>query len=335
MPDERPRSWGFWSERKLWILEQYLPRFTRAASGPSERIYIDALAGEGTGWSRTNQIEFDASAKLALGTDPPFTRLVFCEQSRQRAQRLRDSLLQAYPNRADDFEVLEGDCNVEIPKALRQLREAGLRWAPTFAFVDPDGMEARFATLKALAEHKRGYRRPSSSRPEYKVELWLLFPTSSIGRTASADQQRGILVDEMRATRVFGTTEWDAIRDMRAAGTLSAGQAREEYVNLMRWQLERTLGYKWTHPLEVRDLQNRPLYHMILATDNEAGTKIMSAIYSKAVAENPGRYDQARQETTGRFRLMPVEQIEAAARPRYEHRATLPPLDRSGRRPGT
>jgi hypothetical protein len=100
----------------------------------------------------------------------------------------------------------------------------------------------------------------------------------------------------------------------------------------MRWQLERTLGYRWTHPLGVRDLQDRPLYHMILATDNEAGTKIMSAIYSKAVAENPALYDQARQETSGRFRLIPVEQIEPTARLRYGHRATLPPLDSSGRR---
>jgi three-Cys-motif partner protein len=333
----RPRSWGFWSERKLWILEQYLPKFTTAAKRQSERVYIDALAGEGTGWSRTTQLEFDASAKLALATHPPFTRLIFCEQSRQRAQRLRESLVRAYPERADDFDILEGDCNIEIPAVLRRLRQEGLHWAPTFAFIDPDGMEVGFATLKALADHKLGYRSPSSPRPEYKVELWLLFPTTSIGRTTSADRLRGLLVDEMSATRVFGTTSWQTIRDLRAAGHLTAEEAREEYVNLMRWRLEKTLGYRWTHPLEVRDLRNRPLYHMILATDNEAGTRIMSAIYSKAAAENPALYDQARQESTGAFRLFQVEQPETTSSTRagYSHRPPLPPLDRTGRRPDT
>jgi three-Cys-motif partner protein len=335
MDARRPRSWGFWSERKLWILDQYLPKFTTAASKQSERIYIDALAGEGIGLSRTSQLEFDASAKLALGTDPPFTRLIFCERSRQRAQRLHESLLRAHPDRADDFEILEGDCNVEIPKALQRLRQAGLHWAPTFGFVDPDGMQVDFPTLQALADHKRGYRRPSNPRPEYKVELWLLFPTTSIGRTASVDQQRGVLVDEMRATRVFGTTAWQTIRDLRATGHLTAEEAREEYVNLMRWQLEQTLRYKWTHPLEIRDLRNRPLYHMILATDNEAGTRIMSAIYSKAAAENPALYDQARQETSGAFRLFQVQQVGRAASVRYSHQPPLPPLERSGRRLNT
>lgn len=332
MQARRPRSWGFWSERKLWILEQYLSRFTTAAKGQLERIYIDALAGEGTGWSRTTKIEFDASAKLALGADPPFTRLIFCEQSRPRAQRLRNSLLRAYPDRADSIEVLEGNCNVEIPKALRRLHTMGIRWAPTFAFIDPDGMEVDFATLKALADHKRGYRGASSPKPEYKVEQWLLFPTSSIGRAASADEQRGVLVDEMRATQVFGTTVWHTIRDLRTAGRLTAEEAREEYVNLMRWRLEQELGYRWTHPLEIRDLRGRPLYHMILATDNEAGTRIMSAIYRNAIAQNPALYDVALQEATGRLRLFQVDERRPSGQSGYNYQAPLPLLRSDGYR---
>jgi hypothetical protein len=133
-------------------------------------------------------------------------------------------------------------------------------------------------------------------------------------------------------TRVFGTTDWHAIHTLRVDGKLSGAQAREEYVNLMRWMLETKLGYRWTHPLRVEDLRRRPVYHMILATDNEAGTKIMSDIYSKTAAENPALYDQALQELTGQYRLIPVGDVASTEKFRYTYSPPLPPLGANGRR---
>jgi hypothetical protein len=71
---------------------------------------------------------------------------------------------------------------------------------------------------------------------------------------------------------------------------------------------------------------------MILATDNEAGTKIMSDIYSKTAAENPALYDQAVQELTGQFRLIPVSDVAPLEKFRYTYSPPLPPLDEKGRR---
>lgn len=51
-----------------------------------------------------------------------------------------------------------GDCNKELSSVLEQLRRQRLGRAPTFAFVDPDGLEVRWETLKALAEHKGTYK---------------------------------------------------------------------------------------------------------------------------------------------------------------------------------
>jgi three-Cys-motif partner protein len=79
VPAQGASSWGFWTERKLAILERYLPAFTTASSSVSDRIYIDAFAGQGKGVSRTTGQEFDASASIALRTRPPFTHLRFCE----------------------------------------------------------------------------------------------------------------------------------------------------------------------------------------------------------------------------------------------------------------
>ena len=103
-------------------------------------------------------------------------------------------------------------------------------------------MEFEWRTLEALAAHKRGYRSQSSSKREYKVELWLLFPTQGIVRTLALDAAKVRPEDEARATLLLGTEAWRAIYDQRVEGTLSADDAKEEYVNLMRWRLSETLA---------------------------------------------------------------------------------------------
>jgi hypothetical protein len=55
----------------------------------------------------------------------------------------------------------------------------------------------------------------------------------------------------------------------------------------MRWRLESVLGYRWTHTFEVRNERGGPIYHMIFATDNEAGHRIMAHLYNRAASEFP------------------------------------------------
>jgi three-Cys-motif partner protein len=295
MPDERrsKRTWGFWTRAKLGVLDDYLRAFVRAAGGVAERIYLDAFAGEGMGTDRFTGEEFRGSARIALAVDdPPFTRLRFFERP-ARAEELRLRLAAEFSGR--DIKVYGGDCNTTIPQALAGLRH--LRWAPTFAFIDPDGMELAWETLLALADHKRGYRTARSAKREYKVEMWMLFPSSGLMRALELNRDPTD-EDARKATRLFGDETWSRIHDLRRRGEIDGREAREEYVNLMRWRLERVLGYRWTHPLEVKNLRGGPLYHMILATDNDAGTRIMSDLYRRAAETIP----QMRQEIRERLR---------------------------------
>ena len=71
----------------------------------------------------------------------------------------------------------------------------------------------------------------------------------------------------------------------------------------MRWRLERILGYRWTHPLEMKDTRGVPLYHMIFATDNEAGTEIMEHLYSAAASEIPAMQKEAADRSMGQLAL--------------------------------
>lgn len=161
-----------------------------------------------------------------------------------------------------------------------------LAWAPTFAFVDPNGMEAAWSTLVALANFRR--------HQKTKVELWLLFAAPQFARLLRVDGTEVRSEDVSAIDRIYGTADWQHIYEARLAGDIEPGEARDEYVNLMRWRLEHDLGYRWTHPLEVRNEQGGLIYFMVFATDHSVGTKIMSDLYAGAAAEFPAMRQDAR-----------------------------------------
>ncbi len=56
------------------------------------------------------------------------------------------------------------------------------------------------------------------------------------------------------AGRLFGSTEWRPILDGRQSDALDAERTRDELTNLMRWRLEKTLGYGFTHTLRLTNV---------------------------------------------------------------------------------
>lgn len=276
------RAWGYWTRGKLDVLRRYLDAYTTASKGLPERIYLDAFAGEPNNEERLTGMSIDGSARIALSIDdPPFTRVRLFEQERTAAA-LEAALRADFPDR--DLKVHGGDCNERIPDALAEL--SNLSWAPTFAFVDPNGHEAEWRSLKALSQFRPAHLT--------KTELFLLFAAPMFTRLLRVDGTPVRPEDETAIEALFGTSEWRHIYEARLARELEPSQARDEYLNLMRWRLERQLGYRWTHPLEVRNERGQIIYHMIFATDHEAGDRIMRNIYAQAAAEFPAMREQAR-----------------------------------------
>jgi three-Cys-motif partner protein len=284
----RVRSWGFWTQGKLDVLRRYLPALTLASKTTSEVIYLDLFAGEPENVQRGTGEPMQGSPDIALQTVPQFTRLRFFELA-PKAVALEAHLRARYPSR--DIKVHSGDCNVTITEALHQLES--VRWAPTFAFIDPNGPDFHWSTLRALANHKQGRK--------YKVELWLLFPVGLFTRNLPV--KRAIATESADAlTAMFGTGQWGQIYNDRLAGVLDGRAAAEEYLNLMRWRLEKVLGYRRTHSLEVKNEQGARLYDMIFATDNEAGDRIMTHLYNQALKEFPAM----RREAVARHKAAPA-----------------------------
>jgi len=275
------RYWGFWTRGKLDLLRRYLDAFTTASKGQPEILYLDLFGGQPQNRERLTDADLDGSARIALATaDAAFSRLRFFELE-PFASRLRSALADDFGDR--DFEVVPGDCNVTISPALASL--SSLNWAPTFVFVDPNGADVHWSTLEAISKFKK----PTLTKPE----IWLLLAAGMFIRTLRTD---GTVrdVDAEKLDRMYGTPQWRAIYEARVAEVLDPGEAREEYVNLMRWRLQHVLGYRRTHPLEIFNERGHSIYHMIFATDHPAGDRIMTSLYNTAADEFPRMRQEAR-----------------------------------------
>ncbi|MGH9127473.1 MAG: three-Cys-motif partner protein TcmP [Acidimicrobiales bacterium] len=305
------RSWGFWTRYKLELLQRYLDAFTTTTKNRCvKRVYLDLFGGEPENVDRDTQNPIDGSARIALSIENPlFTHLRFFELE-ANATKLRQALTNEFPAR--DWIVYPGDSNDTIHQALTDLREADAAWAPTFAFIDPNGPHYTWRTLQALAAHK-------GPRAKTKVELWMLFPDPLFARLLP---RTGDLrpIDNAAITDMFGDPQWHAVWKAKLDDEIDPAAAREEYVNLMRWRLEHDLGYRWTHQLEIRNTRDLPIYHMIFATDSKPGHDIMTHLYDQAATEFPAMAQEARslrerlvREAQGQFDLFST--LDAADRP--------------------
>lgn len=258
------------------MLAEYLHQFTTASKTARRMLYLDLFAGEARNLSRTTGEEISGSPRVALDTQPPFTKLVLFELPRQAAD-LEAELRAAYPDR--DFEVIHGDCNMNVVPVLDRLARDGWNWTPTFALVDQQAAEIQWSALEKLSRFKR------AGKP--KVELWFLFAPSMLPRGLASVKPDAVDRFAGRITAMYGNQDWSDAYVARHNGLLTAAELRDELLNLMRWRLEKVLGYRVTHEFELKNTRGAPLYNMVFATDHDAGERIMNYIYGKAAEARP------------------------------------------------
>jgi three-Cys-motif partner protein len=288
------RPWGFWTESKLEMLSAYLHAFTTASKRARDTVYLDLFAGQDVNINKHTGLPIEGSLRRALQTQPPFTVLRGFELRPDRAASLEVAYRASAPGR--DVLVYPGDTHETLRPALRKL--AAYRRTPTFAFIDPEGVEARWELLEALAKHK------APGWP--KIELFLLLVSPQIGRVVNNSlNDVNLRRAKQQVSALFGSNEWEPILADRQSGVLDAEQTRDELTNLMRWRLEKALGYKFTHTLRLTNVRRGPMYDMIFATDHPIGDKIMSGVYRKAADKFP------KMRTEVRARLRDKQETES------------------------
>lgn len=311
------RSWGFWTEVKLDTLERYLAGFTKASKSARTCLYIDLFAGRVDNVRRDDPSrQFSGSTVRALDTDPSFDRLLFFELPEQ-AQLLRTELLTRFPG-DPRYTVVGGDCNQTVHAELQKLRDRRQDWSATFALVDPSGLHVKWSTLRSIARFK-------NRRAKTRAEMWILLSHTTISRLAGFDASRGLDEESSAlATSLFGTPMWRLIHDSRVSGELSAPEARDLYVDLFRYRLERSLGYKKTLTIEMGNVNGAPVYTMVFASDSVPGLRIMSHVYRQALeqsaeyrAEVISRRERQHRERQGALNLFDVAGESMPQEPRY------------------
>jgi len=304
-----PRSWGWWTEQKLDILGDYLQAFTRASKKAGETVYLDLFAGRPDNISRgRNPRLIRGSARRALETRPPLTHLRFFELESNAAKLERD-LSTEYPDRANDFKVIPGDCNAKIAETLAGLRH--LNMLPTFAFLDQQSTEVHWSTIEELARHKRP--------DKWKTEIWLLCANGLLPRGLRLRNEDIDKLVAEKMTRMFGTDIWIEALTASREGLLTPAQFRDELTNLMRWRLEQDLGYEATLDFQVTNTGGSEIFNMIFATDHWAGEKIMTDLLEAARRRQPAlrrkaqlQRRQTKLEKTGIHGLFDLEDLAPA-----------------------
>ena len=262
-----------WAREKLEFLRYYLGGtghrgggFMSATQRAGRRYYVDLFAGPGQVEMEDGEI-LDGSPLIAAKATPPFTRLFWVDANRRNAASLRAYRLD-YPDRRID--VYWGDANVVIDEILGELP----RVFPVLAFIDPEGSEADWATIRKLATYK------AAGRP--KIEIFLLFPSDTgIIRFFPRDPSRMRHQDKLDRM-LPSPAAWRTLYRQRNA--ISTAEFRRrllgEYVTGLR-----DLGYRHVpDPRLVCRPDGRPLYFMIFATDHDAGLSIMSAALERVAS---------------------------------------------------
>jgi len=249
-----------WTEEKLIILESYLDAFADATKGAGGWYALDLFAGPGLNWSEIRNAERDSSPIIALKAGKPQAIQVVAAESHPKAFQALRHRTAAYRDR---IRLFNGDANELISQMLASIPKK----APTFAFLDPEGSELDWQTIKAVSDHKRGHS-PN------KIEQLILFPTDTGFMRLTPDYPD-------KVTRIFGHEEWRPIYERRQAGNSTPDQARTEYVALYGEGL-RSLGYATVLDRQILKSNGQPMYFLIFASDHPAGEKIMDHCFDQS-----------------------------------------------------
>lgn len=259
------RDAASWSEEKLMILDGYLGGgkdrkggFAEACKPAGGWYGLDLFAGTGLNYSLTRDEPIDGSARIALRAGEPNATRVLLAEKDERAFRALTHRTSEFGDRAMPF---SGDANQIVRAMLAEVP----RRAPAFAFLDPEGSELDWATVDAIADHKRASK--------YKIEQLILFPTD-MGFVRLAPEYPELV------TRIFGHDRWTSIYERREANKISAETARSEYVRLYAEGFKE-LGYESVLDRQIKKGTGHPMYFLIFATDNDAGEKIMNWVFDR------------------------------------------------------
>ena len=259
-----------WSERKHQVLKDYLPAFCRVLSRRAETIwYVDGYAGAGIYRDPNNP---DApghpgspvlAAKI-IQTLPYPIRCINVEGDQENF-----GSLQRETAHFANVESIHGDFNAVIDQILSRVAEM-----PAFFFLDPFG--TKDLPMEGLVDKIALRTKPT--------DILLRYATETVRRVAGAyekDAKRG-------SAHGRNLDKWFRGQDWRTIIEQHTGDERDEA--LIRYYLKQLVTIsnsrmRFACAYPIRSTEGLTKYHLVFATGDRLGMKVMSDILYKAEAK--------------------------------------------------
>lgn len=267
------RTFGKWTAVKLDYLQRYIDLFETSMRGKPwcARCYLDLYSGAGKFQIEGQTGYHLGSPLLSVTTKHPFTNYFFMDKSQENIDVLLKRCESA-TNIKKKFYV--GDTNTRVKEVVDEIKaidhnRSKDQWKSlNLAFLDPDGLELEWETVKSLATVD-------------KMDLIIFYSQSGLTRNFDncINSDSDTVIDKF-----FGESEWRNIYK-----TSSLGESLGVHRKLIDYYKHRlaTLGY-----LDIRDIEDgaeplmknskeAPLYRLIFASKHARGHDFWNKVIKK------------------------------------------------------
>jgi len=258
------RPVGYWSKDKLRYLAAYMDIFTTSMHDKWFTVYVDLFAGPGKSKIRDSNEIIKGSPLVALDLPYAFGKHIFLEAEAEALIALERRTAQ-YKERLEIY--TKGiDCNSSPTEVTKLIPSNSL----TLAFIDPEGCDIHFSTIKALANSGR-------------VDLFMTFPMGMDLKRNVDVAANSLSSSRTKYDHFFGSTDW---RQTYLAALSSRGWnfAIRRTMEFYKSQLTK-LGYVQvdaSDEIVIKDTRNNvPLYYLLFASKHARGKDFWKKISSR------------------------------------------------------
>ena len=233
-----------WTAEKASLIDEYIHRFLLVTK---HGVYLDLFAGP----QRAGDLEsWSVRRVLVRRTEgsPSIRHYAVCDEDPTQVERLRE-----LGGGRSSFRVYAGDVNEQIHAMLKEA-PIGPKTA-CFCLIDQRTFECHWATVEAVARHKR---------EGLKIELFYFLAQGWLDRARSTSRP-----EKLRAW--WGNSDYRQFLERRS----------HDRANTLCRRFREELGYEYAIPFAIHEKGegSRTMYYMIHASDHPRAATLMSEAY--------------------------------------------------------
>jgi three-Cys-motif partner protein len=256
------REVGRWTEEKLYFWNRYIEITTSAMTGkatwPAGLVYVDLFAGPGVCRIKSSGRRIPGSALIAANAPKAFRQILLVEMDPILAETCSQRLTKT--RASNSFRMFQGDSNEVIGQLLPFIPDRAM----TLAFIDPEGLDAKFETIRTLTSDRR-------------VDLLVLF-ADAYDVVRNVDQLYFKNLDSKLDQTLGPNSNWR--QRWHSLGNQGGTQARALFAEIYKDQLRNELGYQ-VFGEKVMKSGKGPLYRLIYASKSTKGMEFWDKVTNK------------------------------------------------------